>query len=338
MNRHLKNAILAFCAVLVVATPLLAQGDAPKAVVAEPIKDLGVQPKGDKLTHDFVIRNEGTAPLQITDVHAQCGCTVVDYTKTIAPGESGKVHAEVDTATFNGPIAKSVTVFTNDPEKAQIELTVRAVVEPQIQARPGYARYITVQGEAKTGTIGQTVWAPDGSSFDVTGVESPFPFLTATFREAKAEERVADAQGKQWRVEMTLSNDAPVGALADHVRIVTNHPKQRLVTIPVSGFVRPVIAVTPASADFGQVELKEPLTRTLNVRNFATEAIKITAADSTVAGMKTAIEPVQDGREYTIKVTLASGMPKGPFQGTITLRTDSPKKPAITVSIEGSVI
>ncbi|HBL30687.1 MAG TPA: hypothetical protein DD490_27950, partial [Acidobacteria bacterium] len=139
MNRHLKNAILAFCAVLVVATPLLAQGDAPKAVVAEPIKDLGVQPKGDKLTHDFVIRNEGTAPLQITDVHAQCGCTVVDYTKTIAPGESGKVHAEVDTATFNGPIAKSVTVFTNDPEKAQIELTVRAVVEPQIQARPGYA-------------------------------------------------------------------------------------------------------------------------------------------------------------------------------------------------------
>ena len=127
-------------------------------------------------------------------------------------------------------------------------------------------------------------------------------------------------------------------ALADHVRIVTNHPKQRLVTIPVSGFVRPVIAVTPASADFGQVELKEPLTRTLNVRNFATEAIKITAADSTVAGMKTAIEPVQDGREYTIKVTLASGMPKGPFQGTITLRTDSPKKPAITVPIEGSVI
>ena len=338
MNRHLKTAILALFATLLVATTLLAQAGKPKAVPVEPIKDVGIVPKGDKVVHDFLIRNEGDAPLQITDVRAACGCTVVEYDKVIAPGQTGKFHAEVNTATFNGPISKGVTVFTNDPDAAQIELTVRAKVEPFIQAKPGYARYITVQGEEKTGTIAQTVWAPDGTSFDVTGVESPYPFLKTSFREAKPEERVPDVQGKQWRIEMTLSNDAAVGALADHVKVTTTHPKQKLVTIPVSGFVRPVIAVTPPVADFGQVELKEPLRRTFNVRNFATEPIKITAVEGGMPGLKTELEPLTEGREYQLRLTLNPGMTKGPLKGKVLLRTDSPKRPVIEVDLQGNVI
>jgi hypothetical protein len=338
MNRHARTAILALCAVLLVATTLLAQAGKPKAVPVEPIKDVGIVPKGDKVVHDFVIRNEGDSPLEITEVRASCGCTVVDFDKVIAPGQTGKVHAEIDTTTFNGPISKGVTVFTNDPEHAQIELTLRAKIEPYIQAKPGYARYITVQGEPKTGTINQIIWSPDGTAFDIVKVESPFPFLTTVFREAKPEERVPDVQGKQWRIDMTLSNDAPVGALADHVRIATTHPKQKLVTIPVSGFVRPVIAVTPQVAEFGKIELREPLVRTLNVRNFATEPIKITGIEGNLPGVKTAIEPLQDGREYTVRLTLSPSMAKGPFNGKLLLRTDSQKKPTIEVEMHGDVI
>lgn len=338
MNRHLKTAILALCAAFLVATTLLAQAGKPKAVAVEAIKDVGVVPKGDKVVHDFLIRNDGDVPLQITDVRAACGCTVVDFDKSVAPGQTGKIHAELDTATFNGPIAKSVTVFTNDPDAAQLDLTLRAKVEPFIQAKPGYARYITVQGEEKTGTIAQTIWAPDGTSFEVTGIESPYPFLKTSFREAKPEERVPDVQGKQWRIEMALSNDAAVGALADHVRIVTTHPKQKLVTIPVSGFVRPVIAVTPPVADFGQVELKEPLRRTFNVRNFATEPIKITSVEGGMPGLKTELEPVTEGREYQLRLTLSPGMAKGPLSGKLVLHTDSPKRPIIEVDLQGNVI
>ena len=338
MNRHLKSAILALCAVLLVATTLLAQAGKPKAVPVEPIKDFGVVPKGETVAHDFLIRNDGDAPLQITDVRPACGCTVVDYDKTIAPGQTGKVHAEVDTATFNGAVSKSIAVFTNDTEHAMLELTVRAKAEPYISVKPGYARYIIVQGESKTGTIAQTLWAPDGTSFDVTKVESPYPFLTTSFREAKPEERVPDVEGKQWRVETTLAPEAPIGALADHFRITTTHPKQKLVAIPISGFVRPVLAVTPPSADFGTIELREPLARTINVRNFATEPIKITGVEGNVPGLKAAIEPLQEGREYLLRVTLSPEMAKGPFDGKLTIKTDSPKRPVIEVSLQGTVI
>jgi len=338
MKRHSMTAVLALCAALLVAAVALADAGKPKAVAPEPIKDVGVASKGDKITYDFVIRNEGNAPLEISEVRPACGCTVASFDKTIAPGQSGKVHLVIDTATFSGGIAKGVTVFTNDTDNPQIELTVRAMVQPVIAVTPGYGRYVTVQGEAKEGKIVQTLWATDGAPLEVTKVDSPYPFLRVAFHEAQQDEMLPEGKGRQWKVEMTLDRDAPVGALADYVRVTTTHPKQKLVEIPISGFVRPVLAVTPPTADFGKLELKEPFKRTFVVRAFSTESIKVTAVEGSVKGMDAQLQPVKEGREYQVHVTLKPEMAKGPFSGKLTIHTDSPKKPVVEVELKGTVI
>jgi hypothetical protein len=341
MNRPMKTAILTLCAAVLVAAALFAQGK-PKAVAVEPIKDASTVAKGEKIVHDFLIRNDGDAVLEITNVQPACGCTVAEFDKTIAPGQTGKVHAVLDTTTFNGPISKGVSVFTNDPDTPKLELTIRAKVEPFVSVKPGYARYITVQGEPLEGNIAQTIWVPDGTSMDVTSVESPWPFLKVSFREASPEERAANAagaKGKVWRVEMALSNDAKVGALSDYVTIHTNHPKQKIVQIPVSGFVRPVVAVTPPVADFGKIELKQPLRKALNIRNFATEPIKVTSIEQTgVKGIEAKLEPLEEGREYQVRLVLNPEIGKGPFAGKITIRTDSPKVPLLEVELKGVIL
>jgi hypothetical protein len=332
------TAILALCATLIAAPLALADASRPKAVAPEPIKDIEGVAKGEKITHDFVIRNEGTAPLEISEVRASCGCTATEFDKTIAPGAAGKVHVVIDSTTFAGPIAKSVTVFTNDIDNPQIELTVKTNVQPVITIKPGYARYIIVQGEEKQGTIEQTLWASDGAPMNILKADSPYPFLKVSFREAKPGEQAPEGKGKQWRVQMTLDRDAPVGALAEFVRVTTDHPQQKLVEIPVSGFVRPVIAVTPPVADFGQIELKEPFRRALVVRAYSTEPIKVTSVDGNVKGIDAQLEPVQEGREYQIRVTLNPALGKGPFNGKLTIHTDSPKKPVLEVELKGTVI
>ncbi len=338
MQRHMKTVILALCAAFLVAAVLSADGK-PKAVAAEPIKDMGTVAKGDKVAADFEIRNEGDAVLEISNVQPACGCTVADFDKTVAPGKTGKVHAVVDTASFNGPITKGVTVFTNDPANPQIELTLRAKVEPYISIKPGYARYITVQGESKEGNIVQTLWSPDGTPMAITSVDSPYPYLKVSFREALPMESIPEAKGnKQWRVEMKLANDAKVGPLADYVTIHTTHPKQKLVQVPVSGFVRPVMAVTPPVGDFGQIELKEPLRKSLSVKNFATEPIKLTSVDSSLKGVEAKVEPLEEGREYSIRLTLSPELGKGPFAGKLTLHTDSPKMPQLEVELKGIIL
>src|SRR5215510_5288171 len=115
MRRNRTTAILALLAAFLVAASLFAQGK-PKAVAVEAIKDVGSLPKGEKISVDFVIRNDGDAPLEITNVQPACGCTVADFDKVIPPQGTGKVHATVDTTNFAGPISKGVTVFTNSPD------------------------------------------------------------------------------------------------------------------------------------------------------------------------------------------------------------------------------
>ena len=338
MNRHMKTAILAFSCVLLVAATLLAQGK-PKAVAVEPIKDVGFVGKGDMAIHEFVIRNDGDAPLELREVRAACGCTVADFDKAIAPGKTGKVRVTLDTKSFNGPTAKGVTVYTNDPAAPTMELTVRADVGQFVKIKPGYARFISVQGEEKEGKIVQTLWTPDKSPLQIVKVESPYPFLNVRFWEAKPEERLAEnADQQQWKVEIHLSNDAPVGPLTEPVKVNTSHPKQKLVQIPVSGFVRPVMAVTPPVVDMGQVNGTNPVKFSLNVRNFATEPIKVTGISGDVQGLDAKIEPLQEGREYTVQVTFQPAAQKGPVNGKLTLTTDSKKVPSIEVQLKGSVI
>jgi len=339
------TAILALCATLILAFVVIAPAPAfaadasrPKAVAPEPVKDMGAVAKGEKITYDFLIRNEGTAPLEISEVRASCGCTATEFDKTIAPGATGKVHVVIDSTTFAGAIAKGVTVFTNDSDNPQIELTIKANVQPIINVKPGYARYIIVQGEEKEGTIEQTLWASDGAPMEIVKVDSPYPFLKVAFREAKPGEQVPEGKGKQWRVQMTLDRTAPVGALAEFVRVTTDHPRQKLVEIPVSGFVRPVIAVTPPLADFGQIELKEPFKRALVVRAYSSEPIKVTSVEGNLKGIDAQLEPVQEGREYQIRLTLNPGLGKGPFNGKLTIHTDSPKKPVLEVELKGTVL
>lgn len=340
MKRHLKTVNLALCCVLLAAAALLAQGAKPKTVVVEPIKDVGFVGKGEMASHEFAIRNDGDAPLELREVRAACGCTVADFDKSIAPGKSGKVRVTVDTETFNGPIAKGVTVYTNDPATPTVELTVRANVGQFVKVKPGYARYLTVQREDKQGKIVQSLWTPDKTPFQVLKVESPYPFLSVRFWEAKPEERLQEAADQQqWKIEMSLSNtDAPVGPLNGAVRVHTNHPKQKLVEIPVSGFVRPVLAVTPPVVDFGTISGGQPASISLKVQNFATDAIKVTGFRGDIQGLDAKIEPLTEGREYQVRVTLKPEAVKGAFNGKLTLITDSPKQPWVEIQLKGNVI
>lgn len=317
--------------------PVAPQGPTPKVVYPETVFDAGVVVKGNSIEHEFEVKNEGTAVLEVTNVTSTCGCTVADYDRTIAPGKSGKIKVVVDSSTFAGPTSKAVVVYTNDPVTPRASLTVKCDVRPHIRVNPGYARYISVQGEAQ-GTIKQVMWAADKfADLVVSKVESPYPHVRVSFREATAEERKEDGEGRQWVVEMTLASDAPVGALTEYVKIHTNHPGQKVVTIPVSGFVRPVLAATPHQVDIGSRKLEEAYKTAAFIRNFATEAINLGAASVDVPGVTAEVVPVTEGRSYNLLLTFGPTVAKGALRGKVEIKTDSAKVPMLVVPLEGTV-
>lgn len=329
-----KSLVFILSVAIAASSAVLAQ---PQAVPLEPVVDFGAVNRGVKIKHRFAIRNEGDEILTVREVQPACGCTVAEFDRTIAAGEEGSIQAVVDTSEFRGPIAKSITVFTTDPDNARFNLTIKANVKMQIESKPGYARMIVVQGEP-TEPMRQWLWTWDGPPLEVTGVRSPIPSLSASFRLATEEERRSEGAQRQWLVDLELADDAPVGPVAGNVLVQTNHPEQPELKIPVSGFVRPVVSVKPRTADFERIELTEPVKTLLEIKNLGSDDVAVLGATTDLAGAETRIEEVAAGKHYIVEVTLQPGMAAGPFEGTVQIETSSALAPTVEVTVKGTVL
>lgn len=89
--------------------------------------EFGAVKAGTPLSYTFKFKNKGKAPLEITEVKPSCGCTKGDFDKTVQPGKEGKITLSIaKTDTYSGPMVKTATVKTNDPEHESVVLTLRA--------------------------------------------------------------------------------------------------------------------------------------------------------------------------------------------------------------------
>ncbi len=221
--------------------PLAAADSAapPKIAVDQSMRDFGVVRQGQVLELTYDVKNEGGQPLNL-EVRPTCGCTVVDFDKTIAPGASGKVKAKIDTKEFSGPITKSVLVVSNDPERPTLRLLARADVSPVVNILPRpLVRMGTVAGTAAEAKV---VLAPaeGGRAFEVTTVESSVPYLTGTARKLGDGELVQGHPGPQFEIDLVLAKNAPPGMVNADVTVRTTLDDAPVVVVKVVGRVTTV--------------------------------------------------------------------------------------------------
>jgi hypothetical protein len=313
------------------------QGPRPRVVAPATPHDFGIVGLGTDPEVDFTINNTGDAPLDLGVVPLPRGLKMVRADRTIAPKRSGVIRVALDTFQAEPVNELIVRATTNDPETPEIRLTVKAEVRAYLIVTPPAARYTFVQFGAEGGTK-HVLAATDGAKFQVTGVESPLDYITAKWRELKANERVPEFEGRQWQIELTISPKAPVGPIGGYVIATTNHPKQPRAFLPVTGFVRPLFAVTPFRVNLPAVrtpDLEKPVA-VLMVKNFGADALDLTRASSDIAGLEATIVPVEAGHHWRVEVRLTPGTPGGAFKGTLRLATTSKQVPELTVPVEGN--
>lgn len=104
----------------------------PKIVVQQDKFDFGDIKQGEKVTHNFVISNNGGDILKIENVRASCGCTAaVPEKDQIAPGESTELKVTFNSSGRNGKQHKNVYIKSNDFERPEVVLTITGnVVNP----------------------------------------------------------------------------------------------------------------------------------------------------------------------------------------------------------------
>lgn len=311
---------------------------APQLVAESPIVDLGRLQKGERAATEFVLANRGNALLKIKSVQPACGCTVASFDAEIAPGATGKVRATLDTTTLAGGVAKTITVLSNDPKTPRATLTLRAEIVAFVEVAPGFARLLQVR-TLPPQTAAVNLWSGDGTPFEVLEVRAPQPWIQASARRAEPAERRAGAPEEQWRVEVSLAPEAPLGPLTDKLVVRTSHPQQGEVEIPLSGFVRPVLQPTPAVADFGTIgrAAQDKSRFVLKLFNFGSEPVEVRSASTDLPFLAVTTSAEEAGRRFRIELRLAPDAPKGKFEGTLRVETTSAAMPVVEIPVRGKV-
>ena len=311
---------------------------APKIEIAQETKEMGTVPKGQVIETDFLIKNVGGSDLVITDARPSCGCTVSSFDKLIKPGAEGKVHTSVDTKSFSGPISKSVLVVSNDPDRPQMNLFVKAVVKPFVDVAPqAYVRFSVVKGDSASQDV---VLISEEKGFKPVVAETAQPYVKAEVSPAGDKDKIAGRPGEQFKLAISVLPDAPEGLLNAPVRLSTGVAQQPNLEIPVSGIVRPRVSVTPITVNFGNFTAgKDPITRNIVVtNNKPATPVKVTKAEVSVPGFMTDVVPTQEGVSYTVVVKASDKVKKGPVEGKVTLYTSDKEKSVIEIPLKGEAL
>lgn len=223
--------------------------------------EFGNVARGSKSEFAFEITNMYEEDVHIADVRTSCGCTIPTITKpTLKTWEKGSVIAALNTRSFTGQRAATLTVVIDKPYYAEVQLTVNGYIHGDVDFQPGSV----VFGEVDQGAVAAKevmVTHAGASNWQVTDVRSANSNL-----EVELSDPIRSFSKISYKMLVRLKPGAPAGGIHDTLTLVTNDPRMPTVPISVEGRVVPPLQVSPSSLFVGILAPGETATKQLVVR------------------------------------------------------------------------
>lgn len=194
--------------------------------------DFGTVLQGEEVRHAFEFVNAGEDPLVIDRVRSSCGCTAALVSeKNLAPGATGHIQTNFDSARFRGTVSKRIYLYSNDPVKPLVQLVIKGEVLELVAVQPEQVNFGTVAGDQTL--VAQVVLRNQGEKPLTLGA----PSTTAT--ELQAEMPLTTlASGEEVAIELMLSPKPGTTRFSGYVLVpVDGVPKNQL-RIPVYAAIR----------------------------------------------------------------------------------------------------
>ena len=275
---------------------------------------------------------------------------MADFDPAVPPGGEGKITLKVKTKGYQGDLRKSARVKTNDPEKQNIILAIKATVKVPIFVSSRYVHLYGKGGGAVSKTIkilAELDKPLDLSVIDFT-LENKLKYAIETVR-----------KGKEYRIRFTS-----VGGVKENFRgflkLKTNYPEKPEISIVINGRFKPTKTPTrPPSSGVkkgapvrGENTVKAPIyvssryirlygkkgaeiTKTVEIRGELNKSLNLTIMEFNLNDkLKYTIETVEKGKKYRIKFSTIPGENRN-YNGILKLRTSYPEMPMITFVIHG---
>ncbi|RMF70890.1 MAG: DUF1573 domain-containing protein [Planctomycetota bacterium] len=301
----------------------------PKLQLSTAEWDFGEKWYGEPCETEITLKNVGDAPLRITKVTSSCGCTVAKPKSAatwnglvLKPGEGETMKLSYNTKKLRAKVSQTVTVQTNDPLNPTVQIMVKGSIKQVFSMKP--AERITFTGLDRTSEQTKSLTLTSNLedekvSLKLKELPENVPF------DVKLE---AVEEGVSYKLTVTTKPPLKLGSNAIAVTLLTDHPKFKTVTVPVSAYIAPRVQISP-SILYVPRQGSASIQRYVRLRYNAVKEVKITDIQVSDDSVKAEVMPprIKPNPKATVKmheirVTLppASEFPKD--GATITVLTD----------------
>ncbi len=306
----------------------------PAISVQQTAIDFGTVAFAQPVQQTITIRNTGTAPLEITGIESDVSGLTFDTTMfTLEPNGSQTVTVTFPSSA-EGTFSGSITILSNDPDRATQTLSVSGIVQPQpvpvIVVQETAVAFGTVafaQPVQETFTVQNTGTAP----LEITSIQSDVSGLTfdpVMFTLSPDSSRT---------VTVTFPSSTE-GTFSGLITISSNDPEHATQTLSVSVIVQaapvPALVVQETAIDFGTVAFAQSVQETITITNTGTAPLEITGIESDVSGLTfdTTIFTLEPNSSQMVTIAFPSSA-EGTFSGLITISSNDPDRAKHTLSI-----
>lgn len=295
--------------------------------------DFGMVPSNADLKYRLKITNKYQQTVHIAGVASSCGCTAGKPSKdTLASEETAYLDLTMDTRRFRQLKETTVTVTFDQPIYAQVQIPVKAFINPDVLINPGAAEFGGIAKGADRLLRLVVIYNGRGIS-TIKDVVCKNPNVAAKLVEVRR-----DAFTVHYELHVTIKATAPLGELREQVTLVTDDPNNRNIPVLVEARIEPEFVVTPELISFGTVLPGERKIMNIYIRSskkqpFAIEKIE---SEKTAGVFETRI-PKEAKEIHVLPLTFIAPKEAGPVNEEFTLTISGSAEP-VTFKAYGKVV
>jgi hypothetical protein len=315
----------------------------PIITVAPERVDLGTMTQGDRKEFEITIANTGNAAAVI-EIETTCACIIAQPSFVLAAGETVTQKPRFDSTDYQGQLNKHLYVLSNSPSSPRRTVVMSGLIVPEVRfLAPTSSR--TLQGVSGDGLHEVEVSDDGPTTLDLLfyGSTNPVELLDIQLGNPSASAQIVPFTGlvedpmigpgtrTGSKVKVTVPPAWPMGI--SWLRIVGVTTSRRRPSVEMTLQIRKGIAASPQSMYFGDAKVGQTSERTVTIEHLS-KPFSITKIEAPSGIEATAKKLDDQGKRYQLTVSIRPAT-AGPISGVITLTTDSPKQPTLTVPIGG---
>lgn len=327
MRAVCKYSILALFIVvgLLTSNTLLAEGK-PELTIAEATFDFGSVDEGEKVEHEFVLKNTGDVQLNLLRVVPACGCTATNVDmKEISPGSEGKIKVTFDTTGFSGEKLKTVRIYTNDLEAPPAILKMTGTVVRAVTVNPSrlfFGDLVKDQGGRQTFEI-------------VIRKDSAARVIDVINRNPHFKLEKVEKSPTSYKYALIVDKDTPVGEIRDRLIVKLKNDRRSAINIPIFVSVQGVLRLEPQVLSLGIMEGDKIIVKETKLTSYSKEyPISIKDIKANHSAIKARAEKVSDF-EQNIKVFVDPTKVEKKLRGVVDIFTTHKEQGKISLNVYG---